>query len=175
MTESPEQQYLRPTWDEYFMEVANTIAKRATCDRGRSGCVIARNKQILVTGYVGSPIGLPHCDEVGHLFKQVTHTDGSTTNHCMRTVHAEQNAICQAARLGISLEGATLYCRMTPCRTCAMLIINCGIKRVVSEFKYHAGTESEEMFRQAGIILDYVNKEVLQYSKQQSLEEPLDE
>lgn len=175
MTEITDSKYQRPTWDEYFMEVANTIAKRATCDRGRSGCVIARNKQILVTGYVGSPIGLPHCDEVGHLFKQVTHADGSSTNHCVRTVHAEQNAICQAARLGIPLEGATLYCRMTPCRTCAMLIINCGIKRVVSEYKYHTGTESEEMFRQAGIILDYVNKEVLQYSKQHSLGEPEDE
>ena len=175
MTENNEQPYHRPTWDEYFMEVANTIAKRATCDRGRSGCVIARNKQILVTGYVGSPIGLPHCDEVGHLFKQVTHADGTTTNHCMRTVHAEQNAICQAARLGIPLEGATLYCRMTPCRTCAMLIINCGIKRVVSEFRYHTGTESEGMFLQAGIILDYVHEEVLQYSKQASLEEPLDD
>ena len=161
--------YVRPTWDEYFMEVANTIAKRATCDRGRSGCVIARNKQILVTGYVGSPVGLPHCDEVGHLFKQVTHEDGKVTNHCMRTVHAEQNAICQAAKLGISLDGATLYCRMTPCRTCAMLIINCGIKRVVGEFKYHAGTESEDMFQQAGIELDYVNREVLQYAKQDTI------
>lgn len=158
--------YVRPTWDEYFMEVANTIAKRATCDRGRSGCVIARNKQILVTGYVGSPRGLPHCDDVGHLFKKTIHEDGSVTNHCVRTVHAEQNAICQAARLGIALEGATLYCRMTPCRTCAMLIINCGIERVVSEYRYHAGGESEEMFAQAGVKLDFVHDEVLQYTKQ---------
>ena len=150
------------------MEVANTIAKRATCDRGRSGCVIARNKQILVTGYVGSPLGLPHCDEVGHLFKQVTHEDGKVTNHCVRTVHAEQNAICQAAKLGVSLDGATLYCRMTPCRTCAMLIINCGIVRVVCEFKYHAGIESEGLFDEAGVKLDYVNTEILQYSRQKS-------
>ena len=167
MTEKTEPIYTRPTWDEYFMEVARTIAKRATCDRGRSGCVIARNKQILVTGYVGSPVGLPHCDDVGHLFKQVTHEDGKVTNHCVRTVHAEQNAICQAARLGIPLEGSTLYCRMTPCRTCAMLIINCGIKRVVCEFKYHSGSESEGMFSEAGIELLYVNDEILQYSKQQ--------
>jgi dCMP deaminase len=166
MAENNETLYIRPTWDEYFMEVARTIAKRATCDRGRSGCVIARNKQILVTGYVGSPVGLPHCDEVGHLFKQVTHEDGKVTNHCVRTVHAEQNAICQAARLGIPLQGSTLYCRMTPCRTCAMLIINCGIERVVCEFKYHSGSESEEMFVQAGIELAYVNEEVLQYAKQ---------
>ena len=166
MTENNETHYIRPTWDEYFMEVSRTIAKRATCDRGRSGCVIARNKQILVTGYVGSPVGLPHCDDVGHLFKQVTHEDGKVTNHCVRTVHAEQNAICQAARLGISLQDSTLYCRMTPCRTCAMLIINCGIKRVVCEFKYHSSSESEEMFAEAGIELAYVNQEVLQYAKQ---------
>jgi dCMP deaminase len=158
--------YIRPTWDEYFMEVARTIAKRATCDRGRSGCVVARDRQILVTGYVGSPKGLPHCDEVGHLFKKVTHDDGHESNHCVRTVHAEQNAICQAAKLGISLEGSTLYCKMTPCRTCAMLIINCGIKHVVCEFRYHTGIESEEMFHDAGIKLDYVNNEILKYEKQ---------
>ncbi len=148
------------------MEVANAIAKRATCDRGRSGCVIARNRQILVTGYVGSPTGLPHCDEVGHLFKKVVHEDGRVTQHCVRTVHAEQNAICKAAKLGIPLEGSTLYCRMTPCRTCAMLIINCGIVRVVCERKYHAGGESEALFREAGVQLDYVVDEILQYDKQ---------
>ncbi|HOY33223.1 MAG TPA: cytidine/deoxycytidylate deaminase family protein [Bacteroidales bacterium] len=157
---------IRPSWDEYFMKVADTVAQRATCDRGRSGCVIVRDKQILVTGYVGSPKGLPHCDEVGHLFKKVTHEDGHTTNHCMRTVHAEQNAICQAARRGIMLDGATLYCRMTPCRTCAMLIINCGIIRVVCEMKYHAGGESEAMFRDAGIELTYMNDEVMKYTDQ---------
>jgi len=156
----------RPSWDEYFMELANTVAKRATCDRGRSGCVIARDKQILVTGYVGSPRGLPHCDEVGHLMKEVHHEDERITQHCMRTVHAEQNAICQAARLGISLQGGTLYCRMTPCRTCAMLIINCGIVRVVCERKYHDGKESEEMFRLSGVTLDYVYNEIQQYEKQ---------
>ena len=158
-----EEKYIRPSWDEYFMEVANAVAKRATCDRGRSGCVIARDKQILVTGYVGSPRGLPHCDDVEHLLKLVTHEDGRVSQHCMRTVHAEQNAICQAARLGISLEGATLYCRMTPCRTCAMLIINCGIVRVVCERKYHDGKDSEEMFEQAGVKLEFVHEEVQQY------------
>lgn len=158
--------YVRPSWDEYFMEIADTVAKRATCDRGRSGCVIARDKQILVTGYVGSPRGLPHCDDVGHLMKKVINEDGSISQHCVRTVHAEQNAICQAARLGIALEGATLYCRMTPCRTCAMLIINCGIVRVVCEKKYHAGAESEELFKQAGIKLEYVNNEILKYDNQ---------
>ena len=164
--EIEESQFQRPSWDEYFMELANAAAKRATCDRGRSGCVIVKDKQVLVTGYVGSPIGLPHCDEVGHLFKKTFHEDETITTHCVRTVHAEQNAICQAARRGIALDGATLYCRMTPCRVCAMLIINCGIKRVVCEKKYHAGEESEEMFKQAGIKLEFFCEDILKYNNQ---------
>ena len=88
------------------------------------------------------------------------------SNHCVRTVHAEQNAICQAAKIGVSLEGATLYCKMTPCRVCAMLIINCGIKEVVCEKKYHAGKESEEMFKQAGITLRFFNDEIEKYDNQ---------
>jgi len=158
--------YVRPSWDEYFMEVCGAIAKRATCDRGRSGCDIARDHQILVTGYVGSPAGLPHCDEAGHQMKKTIHEDGTVTQHCVRTVHAEQNAICQAAKRGVALDGGTLYCRMTPCRTCAMMIVNCGIVRVVCERKYHAGKESEELFREAGVSIEYVSGEVLQYANQ---------
>ncbi len=158
--------YHRPSWDEYFMEVTNAIAKRATCDRGRSGCVIAKDNQILVTGYVGSPVGFPHCDEVGHQMKKMLHEDGSITQHCVRTVHAEQNAICQAAKRGVALNGATVYCKMTPCRTCAMLIINCGIERVYCEKKYHAGVESEQMFATAGIKLEYKLQEVEEYKNQ---------
>lgn len=156
----------RPSWDDYFLQIADAAAGRATCDRGRSGCVIVRNKSILVTGYVGSPSGLPHCDDVGHQMKKTIHEDGRITQHCVRTVHAEQNAICQAARYGISLEGGTLYCRMTPCRTCAMLIINCGILRVVAEKKYHSAEESEEMFRIAGVELEYKSLEVQNYDNQ---------
>lgn len=158
--------HMRPSWDEYFMDLTNAAAKRATCDRGRSGCVIVRDKNVLVTGYVGSPKGMPHCDDAGHLFKKVYHEDGSVTQHCVRTVHAEQNAICQAARRGIALNGGTLYCKMTPCRTCAMLIINCGIERVVCEKKYHAGKESEQLFMDAGVELFYFNDEVEQYEGQ---------
>lgn len=158
--------YKRPSWDDYFIEVAHAISKRATCDRGRSGCVIARDNQLLVTGYVGSPVGLPHCDETGHQMKKVIHEDGRVTQHCVRTVHAEQNAICQAAKRGISIDGATLYCRMTPCRTCAMMIINSGIRRVVCEKRYHEGAESEEMFVQAGVALEYISGEVLKYDNQ---------
>jgi dCMP deaminase len=156
----------RPSWDEYFFEIMETVAKRATCDRGKSGCVIVKDNQILTTGYVGSPSGLPHCDDVGHLMKKVTHDDGRETNHCLRTVHAEQNAICQAAKYGISLNNATLYCKMTPCRACAMMIIQCGIKKVKCIRKYHAGAESEEMFKEAGVELTYVEEIVEQYKNQ---------
>jgi dCMP deaminase len=146
------------------MEVCQSIAKRATCDRGRSGCVIARDNQILVTGYVGSPTGLPHCDEAGHQMKKMLHEDGSETSHCVRTVHAEQNAICQAAKRGISIDGGTLYCRMTPCRTCAMLIINCGIRRVVCEKRYHDSADSIAMFKQAGIQLEHLSDDIQTYT-----------
>ncbi len=164
--EKEKTEHIRPTWDEYFMDLANTAARRATCDRGRSGCVIVRDKHVLVTGYVGSPKGMKHCDEVGHLFRKVYHEDHSVTQHCVRTVHAEQNAIAQAARRGIALDNSTLYCKMTPCRVCAMLIINCGIVRVVCEKKYHAGKESEELFDLAGIELFYFNDEVEEYENQ---------
>ena len=145
----------RPSWDDYFLELADAASRRATCDRGKSGCVIVRDKQVLATGYVGSPAGLPHCDDVGHLMKKVIQENGEISEHCLRTVHAEQNAICQAAKRGISIEGATIYTRMTPCRTCAMLLINCGIQKVVCERKYQLAEESEQLFAEAGIELVY--------------------
>jgi len=157
--------YVRPSWDEYFLDLADAVSKRATCDRGRSGCVIVRDKRILVTGYVGSPAGFAHCDEVGHEIKKTIHDDGSVSEHCVRTVHAEQNAICQAAKLGVSIDGSTVYCRMTPCRTCAMLLINCGIIRVYCERKYQSGEESEKMFKKVGIKIEYKFNEVQKYAK----------
>ncbi len=162
---SQDNKYVRPSWDDYFLEIMDVVGKRSTCDRGRTACVIVKDKQILATGYSGSPSGIAHCDEVGHLIKTVIDEDGTKSEHCMRTVHAEQNAICQAAKKGISIEGATIYIRMTPCRTCAMLLINCGIKRVYCERKYHAGLESEEMLKKVGIKVEYKFDEVLQYSK----------
>ena len=157
---------MRPSWDDYFLDMIETVATRATCDRGRSGCIIVRDKRIISTGYVGSPSGLDHCDDVGHLMKQVIDDDGTTRQHCMRTIHAEQNAICQAARHGISLEGSTLYCKMEPCRVCAMLIISCGIKTVIAKAKYHAAQETREMFQRAGVKLQVIENEVQQYSNQ---------
>jgi dCMP deaminase len=156
--------YIRPSWDEYFMEVMDAASKRSTCDRGRSGCVIVKDNDILTTGYVGSPKGMPHCDDVGHLMNTTIHEDGSKSDHCVRTVHAEANAIIRAAKRGISLEGATIYCRMTPCaKNCAPMIINCGIARVVCENKYQLSGETENMFVKAKIIMDHVNDTIQKY------------
>jgi dCMP deaminase len=157
---------LRPNWDRYFLDLCEAVARRATCDRGRSGCVIVKDKRIMTTGYVGAPAGLPHCDEAGHDMRKVFNSNREVTQHCVRTLHAEQNAIIQAARFGISLEGSTLFCKMTPCRTCAMMIINAGIKRVVCEKRYHADSDTIEMFKQAGISLTIMNDEFEQYDKQ---------
>ncbi len=155
--------YQRPSWDDYFLDMVDMVGKRATCNRGRSGCVITKDKRIIATGYVGSPSGLPHCDEVGHLFKKVMDDAGNVKEHCMRTIHAEQNAICQAARHGISLKDATLYCTMEPCRTCAMMIISVGITRVVCQKRYHAAQETREMFEIAGVELVVAVDEEQQY------------
>lgn len=156
----------RPSWDEYFLEVMKSVAARATCDRGKSGSVIVKDKRILSTGYVGAPVGMSHCDDVGHMLKRVIHEDGTESMHCLRTVHAELNAITQAAKFGISIEGATLYCKMEPCLTCAMAIINSGIKRVVCETQYHVAQETRELFREASIELVVVNDKIEEYEKQ---------
>lgn len=155
--------YVRPSWDDYFMDLVHAVSARGTCDRGRCGAVAIKNKQVLATGYVGSPVGMPHCDDVGHELKKVTHADGHTSEHCMRTVHAEQNLICQSAKNGVSMDGATVYTLMTPCRTCAMLLINSGVKKVVCEKKYHAGKECELMFKKAKVKLEFVTKELMKY------------
>ncbi|MCK4554820.1 cytidine/deoxycytidylate deaminase family protein [Candidatus Parcubacteria bacterium] len=161
---SEQQKYNRPSWDEYFMKIVEMVGTRGTCDRFRGGCVIVKNKRIISTGYAGSPIGLPHCDDVGHEMHTVTHPDGHQSQHCIRTTHAEQNAICQAARVGVSLEGATLYIKMTPCYTCAKMIINAGIKRVVCDQDYHASARSKEIFAEAGVQFKLLNNIMTTYA-----------
>jgi dCMP deaminase len=153
----------RPSWDEYFMNIAKIVAERATCDRGKSGAVIVKDNQLLCAGYVGSPHGLPHCDDVGHLMKKTVHEDGHESMHCVRTIHAEQNAICMAAKHGISINGATIYCKMEPCVVCAKMIINAGIKRVVCEKRYHASKETRDMFKKAKMKLDILSNETEVY------------
>jgi dCMP deaminase len=112
----------RASWDDYFMRIAEVVASRATCDRKHVGAVIVRDRQLLSSGYNGSIRGLPHCDEEGHLIED---------NHCVRTVHAEANAIVQAARNGVRIDGATIYVTAVPCWGCFRLIANAGLARVV--------------------------------------------
>jgi dCMP deaminase len=112
----------RVGWDEYFMAIAAQVATRSTCDRKHVGAVIVRDKMILATGYNGSLRGSEHCDDVGHLMQ-----DG----HCVRTVHAEANAIVQAARNGVRTDGAGIYVTASPCFSCFKLIANAGIVRIV--------------------------------------------
>lgn len=159
-------EYKRPSWDEYFMTIAQAVSTRGTCDRGRIGCVIVRDKRILSTGYVGAPMGLPHCEESGHQMKKVVHEDGRETNHCLRTSHAEVNAIALAARNGVSVEGGTLYGMMVPCHTCAKMLINAGIKRVVAEKDYHDSKDAIDLFKEAGVELEILKNEVMKYDNQ---------
>jgi dCMP deaminase len=156
----------RPSWDEYFLGIMEAVAKRATCDRGRVGCVIARDKRILATGYAGAPAGTPHCDEVGHELVDSIDETGKISKHCVRTAHGEQNAIAHAARNGIALDGATLYNRMTPCYICAKMIINAGITRVVALHDYHASARSKEIFKIAGVKFELIEDKIEQYAKQ---------
>lgn len=154
----------RPSWDEYFLSIMHVVRTRSTC-RGQAGAVIVRDNRILTTGYAGSLAGLDHCDEAGHLLKKVTHEDGTTTEHCLRTVHAEMNAILQAAKMGVSVEKATLYCSMEPCLNCAKAIIQAGIVRVVAEKQYKAAQDTRDFFSQANITLDVKQQELEDYAK----------
>jgi len=156
----------RATWDEYFMKVADTVAERGTCDRGKSGAIIVVDKRIISTGYVGSPPGQPHCDEAGHMMREVIDEEGNKSMHCIRTVHAEENAILQAAKYGISLKGGTLYCKMTPCFNCAKMIVSVGITRVVAKRRYHTEGLSVELFKNAGIQLEILEDRMEEYSNQ---------
>lgn len=135
------------------MKMAEMIGTRGTCDRGYAGSVIVRDKRIVSTGYVGSPIGLPHCDEVGHEMATTIDENGVESRHCIRTAHAEQNAINNAAREGLSVLNGTLYCKMAPCYKCAQSIINSGIARVVALKDYHGAKRTKEIFKMAGIKL----------------------
>lgn len=125
----------RPSWDEYFLNIAHLVATRSTCLRRQVGAVAVKNKQILATGYNGAPMGVTHCDEVGCLREQLKVPSGERHELC-RALHAEQNAFLQAARHGVNLDGATLYVTVQPCSICAKMIINAGIKKVVMEGEY---------------------------------------
>jgi dCMP deaminase len=137
----------RLPWDRYFMQIAVQVATRSTCDRKHVGAVIVRDKTILSTGYNGSVRGMPHCDDVGHIME-----DG----HCVATVHAEANAIIQAAKNGTSIDGADIYVTASPCWNCFKLIANSGIKRVFY-MEFYRDERVLEVAEMAGIEMKQVN------------------
>ncbi|MBL7054738.1 cytidine/deoxycytidylate deaminase family protein [Candidatus Woesearchaeota archaeon] len=112
---------VRASWEEYFMNIAKQVATRSTCDRKYVGAVIVRDKTILSTGYNGSIRGMPHCDEAGHIMEN---------DHCVATIHAEGNAILQAAKNGIRIEDAEIYITASPCWQCFKMMVNAGIKKI---------------------------------------------
>ncbi len=141
--------YNRPSWDEYFLQVAKLVSKRATCLRRSVGAVLVKNKRILATGYNGAPAGLKHCIDIGCLREKLKIPSGQRHELC-RGLHAEQNALIQAALYGISAEGSTLYATNQPCIICAKMLINAGIKEIVISEGY-PDKLAEQFLKQAKI------------------------
>ena len=139
----------RPDWDQYFMEITSVVAKRSTCLRRQVGAILVKDKHILTTGYNGAPKRLAHCAETGCLRQQMGIPSGERHELC-RALHAEQNAMIQAANLGISIEGSTLYSTTAPCSLCAKMLINAGVVRVVFAGDY-PDERAMEFFQQAGL------------------------
>jgi dCMP deaminase len=142
----------RPSWDEYFMEITRLVVSRSTCLRRQVGAVIVKDKKILATGYNGAPSGLPHCLEVGCLREEMGIPSGERHELC-RGLHAEQNAIIQAAYYGVSINDATLYCTNLPCIICTKMLINAGIARVVYEQGY-ADPLAAQMWEGSKVIVE---------------------
>ena len=136
-------------WDRYFMKIAEVVAERSTCLRRHVGAVLVKDKQILSTGYNGAPKGLPHCRQVGCLREQLKVPSGQRHELC-RGLHAEQNAIIQAAVHGVKLENVTAYCTTMPCVTCAKMLNNVDVRRIVYETDY-PDELSRQMLREAGV------------------------
>ncbi len=145
---------MRPAWDSYFMEMTEVVAKRSTCLRRKVGALIVKEKRVLATGYNGAPSGLKHCDETGCLREKNNVPSGERHELC-RGLHAEQNAIIQAALHGSSIKEATLYCTHQPCILCTKMIINSGIKRVVFKGAY-PDPLALEMMDEAAIELEEI-------------------
>ncbi len=141
----------RPTWESYFMEITRLVARRSTCIRRAVGAIIVKDKRILTTGYNGAPSGIRHCRDVGCLRQQMNIKSGQHHELC-RAIHAEQNAIIQAAYHGVSIKDADLYCTNLPCIICAKMIINAGIRTIYYESGY-ADALSREMLDESGIVL----------------------
>jgi dCMP deaminase len=139
----------RPSWEEYFMDIARLVARRSTCLRRQVGALLVKEKNILATGYNGTPSGITHCAEAGCLRQQLNVPSGERHELC-RGLHAEQNAIIQAAKHGVNIAGATLYCTNSPCSICSKMLINAGIARIVY-LEGYPDALAQEMLREAGI------------------------
>ncbi|MBQ6454294.1 MAG: cytidine/deoxycytidylate deaminase family protein [Coriobacteriales bacterium] len=146
----------RPSWDEYFMSIADQVATRSTCLRRQIGAVIVKDKRLLATGYNGAPSGLPHCLDIGCLRQQMGIPSGQRHELC-RAIHAEQNAIVQAAKYGTSIEGGTIYTTAYPCVMCAKMIINAGLKRIVYRDSYPDDL-STELLKESGIEMCHMER-----------------
>ena len=146
----------RPNWDEYFMQIAELALKRSSCLRRAVGAVLVKDKHVLATGYNGAPMNLAHCGEVGCLRQERNVPSGKMHELC-RGLHAEQNAIIQAAYHGVSIEGATLYCTHQPCVVCAKMLINAGVKRIVFQNPY-PDELAESMLKEAGMEMVVIEK-----------------
>lgn len=133
----------RPSWDQYFLTITQQVAERSTCLRAKVGAVIVRDRNILATGYNGSPAGLPHCTEAGCLIYESRTPDGDVEQNCYRTIHAEINAITQAAKNGAAIRDADVYVTHTPCIHCLKVLINVGIRRVFYEKEYKLHTVAD--------------------------------
>ncbi len=147
----------RPSWDEYFMKIAHLVKERSTCLRRKVGAVLVKDRRILATGYNGAPKGLPHCAVTGCLRERMKIPSGERQELC-RGVHAEQNAIIQAAVFGVSTKGATLYTTTFPCVVCAKLIINAEIKEIVYDAEYEDKL-AKQILEEAGIKVRKYRKE----------------
>lgn len=147
----------RPSWDEYFMQMAELTAQRSTCLRRQVGAIIVKEKHIIATGYNGSPKGLPHCEELGGCLREKLEIPSGERHELCRALHAEQNAIIQAATLGQSIEGATIYITHQPCIICAKMIINAGISRIVIRRGY-PDEMSRGMLREAGLKVELIGE-----------------
>jgi len=141
----------RPEWDEYFMSIADLVSKRSTCLRRSVGAVIVRDRRLLATGYNGAPSGLHHCLDVGCLREELGIPSGERHELC-RGLHAEQNAIIQAALHGVSVNGSSLYCTNHPCIICAKMIINAGVVRVVVKADYKDKLATD-ILKEAGVTV----------------------
>jgi dCMP deaminase len=153
MTDHPDQ---RPSWDEYFMDIARLVARRSTCLRRQVGAVMVKEKNILATGYNGTPSGITHCAETGCLREQLKVPSGERHELC-RGLHAEQNAIIQAARHGMNIAGATLYCTNSPCIICSKMLINAGVLQVIY-LEGYPDTLSMDMLRESGMTVRGFNE-----------------